>query len=441
MRPFIHHLLLTAALLGSLPGCYTIPGNELPVGPDIDQLPAGLPGIQLDPQQVPGYQEVRSELDRFELSAATRPMTDAQCACLAASRCRLAQVLDAEAANARRQMTRHGRHTPSHLLPPILEDRAAYERNMAAKQALLAYYQLAEVHLQNSVLQESYAELTRVEQTIDGLLEAGVPVDTDRTQLDRHRAELNRQNGQAVVAEAQLTAQLKSLLSEDPFSPERIETTCAIEPRPVGYTLPDAIEIARANDFQLRAMRRVLHGGDVDDLDVARSLLRVASPMLGQQPVKLGFFAKLVAVVGHDDSSQRELRTRKSQLRQLYEARQQQVDLEVAQGVVSVQQQFMNVGIANDVLGSWKRRVSWLQSRRELQQSDYQDVVQARMELLKAKSDLLHNLVLLETEHVKLRATMGLLVQECAGQGSEARWEASPGPCPSPAQLLAPSCR
>ncbi len=340
--------------------------------------------------------------------------------------------MDKEAASLRRELASHRRRSPSHLLPPILNDRAVKERNDAAQQALLGYYQLVEVHLQNAVLGESYAELNRVEQTVEGLRQAGVPMETDRTALERNRLQLNLQTAQLQVNEARLTAQVKTLINEDSFSSEAIETVCAIEPRPVGYTLPEAIEIARANDFELKAIRRMLHSGDIEDLDVARGLLRVASPLLGQEPVKLGFLAKIVLVVGHDDREDRELALRKQQLRELYQVRQQQLDLEVANGVVSVQERFLDVGIAKDVLDSWQRRVTMLQSRRELQKSDYQDTVTARTELLKAKSDLLHQLILLEMEHVKLRGVMGLLGQECAAQGSQAEaLERSPlhGPC------------
>ncbi len=419
MRSFIVHLFLTAALLSLLPGCSVLPAGDAAAAAGVDQLPTGLHGVQLDAEQVPRYEDVESQLAQFNLAAATRSLTDAECACLAASRCGIAKVLDKEAASLQRELHRHRRRTPSNLLPPILQDRAAQERNDAAEQALLAYYQLAEIHLQNSVLSESYSELDRVRRTVDGLLGAGVPMETDRTQLDRNLLQLNLQQAQLRVNETRLTAQVKTLIGEDPFSPEAIETACRIEPRPVGYSLIEAMEIAREHDFELKAIRRMLHSGDVEDLDVARGLLRVASPMLGQEPVKLGFLAKVVAVVGHDDSGDRELSLRKQQLRELYQVRQQQLDLEVANEVVSVQERYLDVGIARDVLESWRGRVTSLQSRRELQKSDYQDIVNARVELLKAKADLVHKLILLEMAHARLRGVMGLLGQECAAHGSQ----------------------
>ncbi len=436
MRSFIPTILLTAALLEFVPGCNSLPETTRIVAPDIGQHPIDVRGVQLDPHQVPRYGDVQQELDRFKMVSAARPLSDAECACLAASRSRLAHVLEKEAAHLQSQGRTHHAPCPTSLLPQILRDRAAKERNDAARQALLAYYQLVEVHLQNSLLDESAAEFQRTRQVVDRLSQAGVALQVDRTQLDRDRLQLNLRSVQLRVNEARLATQVKTLIGEDPFSPEAIETCCSVNPRGVGYSLPEAMEIARANDFELKAIRRFLHCGGIDDLDVARSLLQGANPLLGQAPVKLPFLLRLATLLSHDDRDAQELRQRKSQLRELEQARRQQVDLEVAGAVVNVQEQLLSVGIAKDMLDSWQRRVELLESQRELQQSNYQDVVQARAEMLKAKSDLLHQLVLLEMEHVKLRGSLGLLGQECDAAILPSR---AFEPAPVPGVLLPPN--
>ena len=54
-----------------------------------------------------------------------------------------------------------------------------------------------------------------------------------------------------------------------------------------------------------------------------------------------------------------------------------------------------------------------LESNREVQRSEYADLVTARTERLQAKADLLHKLMELEMSHVKVKGVLGILVAEC----------------------------
>lgn len=429
MRSCCSHLIVTAALLGPLCGCGVLAPAPWPLVAkvDVDRLPTGQHGVELSEDRVPSGEAVQSALDAFPIAQTARRLTAAECACRAAWSCQMAKVMEQEAAQARRDLHASRRGGGSDLLPGILREQAVEERNRAAEQALLAYYQLAEIHLQNAVLAESCLELERVRGTIQGLRHAGAPLDTDVSELDRQEAQLERRAAQLQVDEVRLTAHIKSLISDPAFSAEAIETECTLEPRAAGYELEDALQIARANDSQLRSIRKLIYSGDTDDLDVARSLLQVANPLLGQASGGVGFLAKLRCALGHRDLEDAELRVRKSQLRGLHEARQQQVDLEVANGMICVQQSLLAVGIANDVYRSWQKRVEELESRRELQKADYLELVEAKAGRLEAKSDLIHRLVQLELEHVKLRASMGLLVRECEALGTDQ--SGSPLPC------------
>ena len=164
-----------------------------------------------------------------------------------------------------------------------------------------------------------------------------------------------------------------------------------------------------------RALRRFLHEGDVEDLDVARSLLKTASPFLGQAPSQPGTAGQTQAHLRTvtNEVSRSCLCARNSYVA-LYEARQQQVDLEIAGELINAQQRFLDASVAKDVLDSWERRVAMLESNREVQKSDYADLVAARTERLKAKSDLLHKLIELEIAHVKVQGALGILGDECA---------------------------
>jgi outer membrane protein TolC len=160
---------------------------------------------------------------------------------------------------------------------------------------------------------------------------------------------------------------------------------------------------------ELFAIRRFLQQGDVEDLDLARSLLQTSYPLLGQTPQTTGALAKLSLVWGHVARSQQELSTRKQQLRTLYASRQEQVDLQVAAAFVDVEQKFIEVGLARDTLDSWQTRADLLESNRELVRDGYPELLAARGERLKARSQLLHAIVELELAHVRLDGTLGTL--------------------------------
>ena len=408
----------TSTLLWLLGGCALPEPTDIPFPADIVAPVPEAETIRLDLHEVPGYGDIEMDFTQFLSDTTPTSLSATRCACLAASRSQLAAVLEKEAMRARRDSCRRSHRGGSAVLPDILMNRAAQARIEAAEEALIAFYQLADVQLQKGVLAASREELDRVEQAVSTLIAAGFPVDMDLTELDRRRAELNRQAIQLDIGELRLTAHLKTLMGEEPFSGGAIETSCTVRPRSVEYELSEAGEIARANDFELKSIGSLLNHGQVSDMDVARSLLRAAEPLLGQAPPSLGFLGKLRLALGCGENERIELTLIKDQLRDLYQARQGQVELEVAERVVGVQQQLVEVGIAKDVFTIWDERVQALESQRESQKSSYGDLVEARYERLKAKSDLQHQLMLLEIEHVKLESTLGLLTEQCSAAES-----------------------
>jgi hypothetical protein len=409
----------TLALLGILSGCSMMPapnsadllGPSDVIGPSAAQGESS--GVTLDESSIPTADAVRQQLVPL-LSDISEPLTPAECACLAAAQSSTASALEREAAHLRRQAKLHGRHISSDLLPSILEDQARKQRNDAAEQALVAYFQLAEVQLQQELLIESFRTHQQTQETVEGLIQAGLPLDIDRTELDRQRYGLDKSGLQLGYDQARAIGQLKALIGADPISPEVIRATCELAPREPEYGLQEAIEIGRANDVQLRALRRFLNHGDVDDLGVARSLLQTANPLMGQESASPNMLAKLWLLFGHDPRGDEELLVRRRQIQELHDARVQQVDLEVASAVLNAQQRYFDVGVAHDMLATRESREAFVESNREAQRSDYPELIAARSERLKARSELLHALVELEIAHVRVKAVLGLLGQECA---------------------------
>jgi len=411
MRSLLSQLVTAVVILALVPGCSLTSPDSRPVSVQDVLASREARGVVLDASQIPSYDAVRSTVTPL-LSDVAQPLTAAECACRAAAASRTAAVLETEAAHAC-QLLAHPHHGVSELLPAILRDQARRARNDAARDALVAYYQLAEVELQQEVVAESYEEHKSAQATIDGLHAAGLAANFDRSALERQRLALDQQSLQLMHDQARLTGLIKSLTGADPLSPESMETTCTIEPRAPEYGLQEALEIARANDVELRALRRFLNGGSVDDLEVARSLLQTTSPLMGQVPTSLGLLAKLRLVCGLNPQGEKELPIRKRQIAALYEARQQQVDLQVANDLIHAQDRFLATGVAKDVLDSWERRIALLESNREVQKSNYADLMAARAERLQARSDLLHKVIELEIAHVRVQGALGILADDC----------------------------
>ena len=129
---------------------------------------------------------------------------------------------------------------------------------------------------------------------LSGLLEAGFPVDMDSASWIVSRAELDRQNAELDVNEARLTAHVKTLIDEDPFSPEAIETTCSIEPRAVAYELHEAMEIAREQRFRTQIDQQVVAPRNNGRPGVSPAVCcRLPVRCWARLPVPLGFLAKI----------------------------------------------------------------------------------------------------------------------------------------------------
>ena len=404
---------MVGLLAGSLTVCSLarLPEPLVPLPAPAALAETGVSWTDMD--EIPGFTQMpladllppQSE-DVFQLSAV-------ECACRAASQSSWAGLLEQESMGVRREsVLGRGRGT-SRLLPAVLADQAAQRRIDSAEQALIAYYQLVHVQLQADLLGRSREELRRSEEAIGGLRQAGVPIDFDSTELTRRRSGLDLWDTQLQFAEARLTVQISTLIGEEPLAPRRIDTSRTFDPRPCPLTLSQSLATARSNNLELRSIQRVLHGGDVEDLQVARHLLQAASPLMGQLPVPAGRFAKLLGLVGRNEQARQELQWRQQQLAQLRRAREEQLDLEVANAVATVQEAYLKVGVAKDVLDSRRRQLFLLESTREAQQSQYGEVMEARGELIQAELALLNRLSELEIAHVRLSALLGTLLHAC----------------------------
>ena len=377
-------------------------------------------GVKLDYRKVPAYEEIQSIATVAPTSEPPVAMTAFVCGCLAASKSKIAAALEREAASLRQENAKkHHKKGGSRLTPQLLEEQALEERNDAAERALEAYYQLAEIQLQQVVLTKNMQELEDTKATVQGLRNADIEVALDPTELDRQSAQLALQQAKLQFAQAQAAARVKSLIGADPMSGWPIETTCSIEPRFPEYELNEAIAIARQHDSQLIALQKLRDSHDPKDLEQARKLMGVISPLAGQEPSYGCLLAYLGAKCGCGAAHRRESNLRRGQMTKLYDARQQQLDLEVAAAMIRIREALVAVGIAKDVRDSWVKRVSVLESQREVQKASYLDVINAKSELLLAESALYHELALLEIAHVKLRGAMGLLGRECASMAAE----------------------
>ncbi|MBM4093371.1 MAG: hypothetical protein FJ276_28765 [Planctomycetes bacterium] len=257
-------------------------------------------------------------------------------------------------------------------------------------------------------------------ETLRRLYEIGLDGGIDSTELDRRRANLVLLGVQLRFNEARLTGQVKTLIGADPMSTWQIETECAIEPRGPEFELVDALAIGRENDAQLSALRKLKNSNRPEDMELARKLMSVVSPLAGQEQSRCWLLILLSASCGENSArNRRESGLRRSQMSELHDARQQQLDLEIAAAFVNIRQQLVQVGIAKDVQESWEERVAVLESHRELQKSGYLDVINAKSELLKAKSALYHELILLEIAHVKLHTAIGWYGQQCMTPGMQ----------------------
>ena len=330
---------------------------------------------------------------------------DCQCRAAGAS---LAKPLEEEGSLASSASDRRGAKS-SVLKRDLLAEAAREERNRAASEALQLFHRLTEAEAGRDLLTES---LTLVDQSlayVQQIRDRGLKVEIDDGKLLAQRRELLDRQAQLELSLHQINDHLRRMLeiAADDRRPIWPEADLSVTPEPLDAEVAVVTGLAgRADISALQMLDRRL---SAENLPAARAALSRIDGLLGIGPV-----AKLHLLHKRSDADvQRELATRRRQIRGLLADRRRAATDEIRHAVRQIETRLRQVSLARATWRQRRERVSDLQKKRGLEGVSAFDISAARLAVAEAQSDLVAKIIAWKIAKVKLKEAQGLLAIEC----------------------------
>ncbi|MGI8979871.1 MAG: hypothetical protein ACR2FY_11655 [Pirellulaceae bacterium] len=355
------------------------------------------------------FEELQQRRPSHPLETATRELSAEETQSLAAANSQLANLTELErqaVAQAAGNFKKAARLAG--LQQKLLCLRAVHERNQSASQALQAYYKLAEVRGNGPALESSLAQLGRMQDDLRKVKEQGLKVTADLTALARQQLELQDQQQQLDLGDAQLSEQLRGLIGLSPGEPTRMLPQANLTLTAETIDVDVAVSIGLQTRADLAALRLLLSELETQTLPAARRSLSQSDPALGVPAPTLGALHKFLK----GDSDSCELEIRRAQLTELLDTREQQVASEIRLAVREIETRLKQSAIAAQTQASWQQRIGDLKALREVGSATPLEIQQAQFELAAAESALLKQVIAVRLAEVKLKEAQGLLAAE-----------------------------
>lgn len=340
-----------------------------------------------------------------------RKLTEPACQALAAKNAQPANALDDE-----------GRVPPpcesaTDKLKPTVRYYAALElRNSAAADALERYFQLAEAESQADLLRQSFPVTDDLITKAKAARAADVRFPLDVADLERQRSQALTQLGNAESGSELLNIDLKRRLGLSPASESLWPSgDFRIDASPVETEI--AVNAALADRPELRGLRAVHAQLSPDTLPVAREALRVGNPLLGGAPPLPPRGIALLRKRGPDPAALVEVEVRRKQLAELIESRERAIADEARAAVATLNAQTRRVQLARDRLDGWSTKRADASKKREANQPGAALLeAQVTLDWLKARAEVVSEVMAWHQARVRLKAAQGWLAWECLGK-------------------------
>ena len=331
------------------------------------------------------------------------PECDAQC--LAATHAVLANLLEQEAEALVTQP--HGLHcsrNSQQCLQQVLWLQAAHERNRAAAAALQIFLRLAEAEAGSDNLRLRLQEVDQLLSDVQRLHAAGVESALSRPTVEAQQLELVHKQIDLEATIEELNQQLVTLIGAEPPPESRLWPAADLKVDPAVPSVETAQSIALQQRADLAAARTAADC----DLNSMRAILGQTSPGLGLSPP--GSKALLML---HFLAKQREGDLRSEQLQAAADEQERTIRHDVARAVTTMEARLAQIGLSRQRLEALQRQVERLHQKRQVDAKAFFEGRQAKLEVLAAEQDLLHDVIEWKIAVVKLRELQGELAIDC----------------------------
>lgn len=417
------------ALLAALAVCPALAGCLHPTGPcnPSSTTAAGTPWDALPPVARGRLEPDDESLPAAEIPApvqgklAYRALTVEQCRCLAVRNAEMANLLDAERQGVAEQahsgwLRAHKERALSNIKQSILLHAAQEIRNRNAAAALELYYHLAEAEAKAGLAERSFEILRDVSEKLREMKKKGLRLPVDYEALARQQLEVQIQQSQLQQAIDQLNSDLIRVLGlRECRSDERLWPAGDFHLPSETIDVETAVAHGLAQCPELLLLREVERKLDVQIVPAVRQLAQSSNALLGMmdQPPRLLLVALLLRGLRGGAGSCTELEVRRQQLRQQLDDRQLAAAQQIRQAVRTLAAQHQLVVLTRQKVHSWETGVHEMEDRNKQGLASVTEAAMAQLDWLRARGDLVKEVMAWHIAHVKLDQAQGALPLEC----------------------------
>lgn len=390
-------------LLAALAGCHTpgapVPRAPQPAGP---QLPEGArepiePDVSALPTDAPAP---AARPDRY------RRLTAAECRALAVAAAPLAGTLDAhpDSVPPAHEKLRPALAQFAHASRLVRGHAADELRSRAAADALADFFKLAEAEGQLDLLAATDAELRAQLVDAETAIAAGLRDRADAPGLRRKLLDLAAKRAQLEAAVSALNASLVTKLGLAPDDARPLWASDPLRVKPEDVDAEAAVASALQYRSDLNLLRELRDSGSGE---LADAVLDAANPLLSSVP-RDGAIAALCALAKQADKQ----RAARDRVGEVLAARERQAEGEVRAAVALLMGHRSSAAARALDARAADAKLAEVRTRADAGQSVAAELAVAKLDVLKAKGELLSAAVEWHIAEVKLRAALGALARE-----------------------------
>jgi outer membrane protein TolC len=344
----------------------------------------------------------------YPADATYQGLTEAECPCLAARASTLGNLLDqkAQALSEKESRFQHGADKASELSRAVFQHAADEARNRSSGDAMESFYHLIEAQGRLALLRLSLKEINESVRRAEELQAKGVRSPVEIAVIRRQLSDLRSDEVNLRIAILQLNARLKVLLG----------LSCgdySLWPLADLKVVPEESDIDQALNYglnhrpDLALLGALADGLDAQSLTVVSRVLEGVNPLLGEPPSS-GYLAKLLACL---DGSKTQ--SAQQQVQALLAERERQATEEIRQAVGLVRYRVRLVILARQKVENEEQRVKDLEEKKAKGLDAEEELSTARLNLYKAKGELLREVVNWKIARAQLLQAQGRLLDEC----------------------------
>lgn len=367
------------------------------------------------PDADPGTKRLK-ELDR---NLTFLGVIEPEAQCLAAKTNGVANALDREVPGSAGHGHKRNIDVSAELRRQLRTSTALELRNRSAADALERYFQLADAEARSELLREALPVLDSLRDLATKAKAASFRYPLEPDEADRQRSQVLAQLEQAEAGVGMLNVDLRRRFGMAWSGSERLWPTGDFGVVAERIDVEAAVQGALANRPELQGLRALEAGMTTETLPIVRDALRAANPLLAASPVDLLTMSplhRMIATICRDAGDEEaELAQRKAQVADLRAERERAVADEARAAAMQLNAQVPRIALAIGRADSWKAKLAEARKSREanIVGSDLLES-QAMLESLKARSEVVTEVMAWHQSRVRLKAAQGLLAWECA---------------------------